>query len=154
MKFDECEVRIKGVILKAGKIFREMKGQEEEKNITKLYIEAAEILGVMPVFGRSTEAAALPALYEKKGSDGKLLVPRKDCEKCGAVAEVVLYPLCRSCKEAENGIYHSSWECLKCKDKIKSKKFYVEWLREMGVEFESGLKVWLGIKTITDLGKE
>ena len=84
--------------------------------------------------------------------NGKFIIPKKDCPECGQKECMNLFPLCATCTDAEGGKYKTKWECFKCNYKIKSEKFLTQWLNEMGVDFQSGMKADMGIKTATDDG--
>ena len=76
----------------------------------------------------------------------------KDCLHCGKKESMVLMALCRRCKDAEHGKYHTMWQCQECKVKDRSEKFFAQWMTELGVEMPTGTKEQLGIKTFTDTG--
>ena len=151
MDFDPCPHKITQVVLRAGKIIRQLKGLPEEKNVTTLYNETAPLLGIIPVQMYSTNANHLPSPAEMKGSDGRFIVPRKDCPQCGA--SMVLSAICPSCKDAEGGKYRSGYKCESCHlvDE-KNEMFFSQRLSSMGIEIPTGPKQALGIKTATDEG--
>jgi hypothetical protein len=152
MVFDPCPHQITQLVLKAGAIFRELKGLPEEKNITALFNETAPLLGIVIAQMNSGMVNHLPSPAEMRDEGGKFVVPRKDCPKCGEKENMVLFPLCTTCVEAEGGKYKSKWECSKCGHKDISEKAFVQWLDEMGIDFKPGMKADMGIKTATDEG--
>lgn len=152
MAFDPCPHQITQLVLKAGAIIRTLKGLPEEKNITILYNETAPILGIAVFQNSSKDVDHLPSPAEMKGDNGKFIVPRKDCSKCGGRITMLLTPLCKSCEDAEGGKYKTAWICQTCPNKEKSEKFLTQWLNELGVEIPEGMKQAMGIKTLTNNG--
>lgn len=141
---DPCKDKIARVVVNAGKIIRELKGLPEEKDLTALYKEAAPLLGIrLEVSPRAVDrrATASRIIEEKK----KLDIPKKDCPSCGEKECMELFDLCRKCQKDIK--WKSMWKCLKCGHKEKSEKAFVHWLEEMGINFKSGMKADLGIKT-------
>jgi|SRR3972149_6907872 len=153
MVFDPCNHKITQIVLKAGVIIRQLKGLPEEKDITIIYNETAPLLGILVVQKNSREADHLPSPAEMKNDKGDFILPRKDCPNCNEKNTVFLVSLCPSCKDSEDGKYHSAWTCQKCGVIMeRSEKFLVKVLTEMGIEIPNGDKKALGIKTITDDG--
>ena len=152
MEFDPCPHQITQVVLKAGILIRQLKGLPEEKDITKLYNETAPLLGIVPQMMSAKTANHLPSPAEMKDDKGKFIIPRKDCPNCGKEEGLLLTPLCKSCKDAEDGRYHTAWICSQCQHKEKSEKFFTQWLNELGVEIPEGAKQNIGIKTLTNEG--
>lgn len=155
MAFDICEHKIRQLAIRAGREIRRVKGLPEEKNVTILFNEVAPLLG-LPAIQLNTKKHGdhLPKPYEMKNNNDKFIIPRKDCPQCGTEASMVLGPLCRSCKDAENGKYHSMWHCQQpqCGFKDKLEKSFASILDELGVDWKSGTKSSMGIKTFTDDG--
>jgi len=151
MSFDPCPHRITQLVLRAGAIIRQLKGLPEEKNVTILYNETAPMLGVAIIPMNSRVTNHLPTPGEIRREDGKFVVPRKECPKCGAT--MVLGPICRSCKDAEEGKYRSGYKCITCQfvDE-KTDEFFSQRLSRMGIEVPDGMKETMGIKTLTDEG--
>jgi hypothetical protein len=157
MAFDVCEHKIRQIIIKAAEELRKVKGLPEEKNITILFNEAAPLFGIAPIsLSSRKDGDHFPAPHEMKDDKGKFIVPRRDCPQCHEKESMVLGPLCRSCEDAQKdeygGPYWTMWQCTKCQFKEKSEKPYVKWLVEFGIDFQSGTKESLGIKTYTDEG--
>jgi hypothetical protein len=151
--FDSCEHRIRQLVIKAAQEIRKAKGLPEEKNISTLFDETAPLLGVAVKQISSIDMPRMPFSYElTDNKTGDFVIPRKDCPKCGEKKSMVLAPICASCKDAEGGKYKSLWECLKCGEKEVSEKAFVQWLDELGIDFKSGMKADMGIKTATDEG--
>ena len=164
--FDVCKHQITQLIIKAGTVFRKMQNLPEEKNITKLYNEAAPLLGMEPIqMNTAMDGDHLPAPHEMRKLDGSFTVPRKDCPQCGKKESMRLIGICRSCADSEGGKFNSMWYCGEqdpnkmlipasgCGAKTdKSPKVYTQVAHELGVEIPTGLKADLGIKTMTDDG--
>jgi len=121
-----------------------------QKNITKLYEMACRDLGVeskiisMP----TSNHLSIPEESVKESIQSKLSAL---CPKCGKKS-FTLYPLCRSCKDAEGGKYKVIFRCYECKFEGKSMEPLVVWLERLGIEFGTQSRKSLGIKTITDGG--
>jgi hypothetical protein len=152
MVFDPCPHQITQVVLRAGAIIRKLKGLPEENNITILYNETAPLLGVAVTQMRSSDADHLPSPSEMKDPGGQFVIPRKDCPECGAKSGMILAPLCQSCKDSDGGKYKTAWTCLSCQYKEVSKKIFSQVLTDLGIEVPQGMKVALGIKTLTNEG--
>jgi hypothetical protein len=153
MVFDPCPHLVTQVVIRAGAIIRELRGLPEEKNITILYNETAPMLGVAPTRMTSREVSKLPAPNETVSpKTNRPIMPKKDCLKCGGEKCVILDPLCRSCTDSNHGEFNTIWTCELCGDKIKSNKFYVQWLNEEVPNWGSAMKQSAGIKTVTDSG--
>ena len=154
MAFDLCQHQIIQLLIKVGQSVRELRGEQEEKNISILHREALEFLKMpLPVQSTSKEADHLPFAYEVTDQGGKFVIPRKDCPQCFQKGSVVLAPLCQSCKEAEGGKYKSIWTCTKCSWKEKMSKAFIRVLEDLGIaSLPEGDKRSLGIKTMTDQG--
>jgi len=121
-----------------------------EKNINKLYEMAAKEMGVEVKIQNTTKANHLPTPQESaKENPHHSLV--QICPECGKKA-YTLRGLCRSCKDAEGGIYRTMFECFECKHKERSKEPMVVWLDRLGIDFKTQSKASLGIKTVTDDG--
>jgi hypothetical protein len=149
----ECQDRITHIVLKAGRLIRQLKGLPEENNITTLYNETAPLLGIPVRTMSSREVNHLPSPAEMVNDKGVFLIPRKDCPNCNEKNTVILVSLCPSCKDSEGGKYHSAWTCQKCGIITeKSEKFLTQVLNEMKIEIPNGRKQDFGIKTITDNG--
>jgi hypothetical protein len=152
-RFDECEHKLRQVVIKAAEEIRKARGLPEEKNITILFNETAPLLGVAIKQISSRDIDHLPIPGEMRDEKGRLLVPRKDCPKCSGV--MVLGPICPSCVDSENGKYHSGYKCEMCQFvDDKNEMFFAERLTSMGVEVPQGIKQAIGIKTLTDKGLE
>jgi hypothetical protein len=157
MAFDLEIHNVKQILIKCGRALREAKGLPSEKNISVLYREASEALGIPLIETTSVDADHLPAPHEMMSPDGnKFVVPRKDCPQCGGKETIVLGPLCASCADAKdeegNIRYHTMWKCLSCDAKDRSEMFFSQWMTELGIEMPTGPKQALGIKTFTDAG--
>jgi len=153
MEFNPCPHQITQIVLRAGKIIRQLKGLPEEKNVTILYGETAPLLGIIVAPMDSRIVNHLPSPAEMKDEKGRFVVPRKECSKCGGI--MVLGPICPSCKDSEDGKYKSGYKCeVKTCEYVddKSEKFFIQRLNEMGVEIPTGPKRVMGIKTLTDEG--
>jgi hypothetical protein len=149
----ECQDRITHIVLKAGRLIRQLKGLPEENNITTLYNETAPLLGIPIQTMSSREVNHLPSPAEMVNDKGEFTIPRKDCPNCNEKNTVILVSLCPSCKDSEGGKYHSAWTCQKCGIITeKSEKFLTQVLNEMKIEIPNGRKQDFGIKTITDNG--
>lgn len=146
---DECREIITKLVIEAGKIIRQLKGLPEEKNITELYKETAPLLGVEPRTGTSRDARTQDGINKVKDKKRAPLMPLQKCPSCSKET-MELKPLCRTCTDAEGGKYKTKWECSECGHKEKSEKFYIQWLKEKGVEWRGGMKKEIGIKTATD----
>jgi len=154
MVFDACDHKIRQLVIRAAEEIRKAKGLPEEKNITVLFNEAAPLLGVIAATLSSRNVSKLPAPHEMVNEAGKLLIPRRDCPKCGGKECMSLYALCTGCTDAEGGKYLTKWECSLCGHKERFGKAFVQWLDEMGIDFQPGMKADMGIKTATDKGLE
>lgn len=165
MAFDPCKHQITQLIIKAGAAFRVLQNLPEENNITKLYNEAAPLLGIEPIQKNTTkDGDHLPAPHEMRKPNGSFVVPRKDCFPCGRKESMMLVALCQSCEDSEQGKYKTMWLCGEkdlngvfipesgCGHKDKSEKFFTQWMTEMGIEIPNGPKKDFGIKTMTDDG--
>jgi hypothetical protein len=153
MPFDPCQHQSTQIILKAGTVIRQLKGLPEERNITVLYNETAPLLGIEPIMLSSRDVNHLPSPSEMKDEEGQLIVPRKDCPKCGG--SMVLGPICPSCIDAEGGKYKSGYKCEGCQFvDDKTHEFFIQRLSRMGVEIPEGMKQAMGIRTLTDQGLE
>jgi len=153
--FDVCDHQIRQIVIRAAQEIRKAKGLLEEKNVTVLFNEAAPLLGVIITSISSKTAFKLPAPHEMiDEKTGKFIIPKKDCPKCGEKECMNLFPLCISCKDAEGGKYKSKWECSKCSHQEISEKAFVQWLDELEIDFQPGMKADMGIKTATDKGLE
>ncbi len=158
MAFDACEHRVRGVVIKTGQLIRQLKGLPEERDVTILFNEAAPLLGIPAIqLSSRQDGNHLPAPHEMKNEKGSFLIPRRDCPQCGRKDGLSLVSLCPSCTDSEGGEYHTMWTCIDqgagCGFKMdKSKKFITQVLSEMGVQFGTGTKESLGIKTYTDEG--
>ncbi len=122
----------------------------EEKNITKLYEMATKELGVEVKILDTVTANHLPTPEEsaKENPNSKLTII---CPKCGEKS-YVLHPICRGCKDSEDGKYKTMFLCYKCKYKEKSEKWLAQWMKELGIELPDGMKRHLGIQTVTNEG--
>lgn len=151
--FDPCDHKVRQIVIKAGREIRKAKGLPEEKDITVLFNETAPLLGIAVQILRSTDASKMPAPHEMKQPDGRPIIPQRACIQCGNQT-MALFPLCSSCSDAEGGKYRTMWKCTHpgCEHKEKSEKFFAKWLDELGIDFKSGTKQSLGIKTVTDEG--
>jgi len=157
MEFDLCKFQVNNVLVKAGKLIRQLKGLPEERDISKLCREAALLLGI-PIeqtLFTSKEASVLPRAQDISNGKNNFYIPRKDCPVCKAEKSLILVSLCPTCKDAEGGKYHSAWRCdnKECMATIdKSEKFITQALKDLGQEVPTGTKEELGIKTLTDEG--
>ena len=154
MAFDSCEHRITQLILRVGELRRKEQGLPPENNITVLYDETMGWLGMVPKRMTSGQVDHLPSPSEITKDDGKFIIPRRACPKCGTAQSLVLVSLCPSCEASEGGKYHSAWRCMTkdCGYMEKSNKFLTQVLTDLGIEFQTGSKKDMGIKTITDDG--
>lgn len=148
---------IRQILITAGQKLRETKGLSAEDDLDKLYHETAIEFGLVNIDEvggrvRTDGVNKLPAPHEMTDEQGNFVIPRKDCPQCGEKASMVLGPLCQSCEDAEGGRYKSMWQCVRCGNKDRSGKFFTQWLNELGVDFRSGSKESLGIKTYTNEG--
>jgi len=156
MAFDLCHHEKTQMVLKAGRIIRQLKGLPEEKNITVLYEETAPLLGIAPERRSSSDSSNLPTPNEMVFADGTPMIPLQKCPKCGKDS-MEIFGLCPTCEDAkgENGEpakYKTKFVCKECSYSERSEKHMVIWLQEMGVDFGNQSKKELGIKTITDDG--
>lgn len=123
-----------------------------EKNITKLYQMACKDLGIDPKTISTSTASHLPTPEESAREN-----PRSKfsiiCPKCNKKSYVI-FGLCKSCKDAENGKYKTMFKCYECKHEEKSTEHMVIWLQRLGIDFGTQSKQSLGIKTITDKGEK
>lgn len=153
----DCRHFITQVVLRAASIIRELKGLPEEKNITTLYNEYAPILGApLGPMSSGTHGSALisrPIPTGMRDKTGKLMLPAKDCPKCGSKQSVFPMSVCSSCEDWKNG-YRSSWSCINagCGYKELFKTPYTTLLDEVAPGWESGFKKDMGIKTLTAEG--
>lgn len=150
MKFDPCEHKIRQIVIKAGKIIRLLKGLPEENNITTIYRETAPLLGLQPIQLSSKIANSLPTIEESAREDPNSPLVQI-CPKCGKKS-YVLHPICKGCKDSEDGKYKTIFQCFECKHEEKSKEPMVVWLDRLGIDFRTQSKKSLGIKTMTDNG--
>jgi hypothetical protein len=161
MEFDACEHKIRQIIIKAGREIRRIKGLPEEKNITVIFNEVADLFGVKKTL-TSRDANHLPSPHEMKNDKGMFIIPRKDCPHCGRKEGLSLKSLCRSCIDSEGGKYNTMYSCeevgpdgkpIGCGFKSdKSEKFMSQIMTELNPDWDGGIKKDLGIKTITDEG--
>jgi len=141
MAFDPKIHQVKLIIIKCGeKLF------PEEKNITELYEKTSALLGIPTIMTHSGEADHLPTLNESLTQKGFHIL----CPQCQSAMEI--FSLCPSCKDSEGGKYHTMVKCEKCSYTEKSEKFMVQVIQDLGMEFTSGTKEELGIRTVTDKG--
>jgi predicted RNA-binding Zn-ribbon protein involved in translation (DUF1610 family) len=141
MAFDANIHQIKMIVIKCGEhLF------PEEKNVTTLYHKTSALLGIDKIETNSLMADKIPNVIESMKAQGKLF----PCPKCGEQLDI--FSLCRSCKEAEDGKYHTKFSCGSCGYFEKSEKFVIDYLNELGIEYKSISKKDLGILTITDKG--
>ncbi len=142
MEFDTCSHQMNQLMIKAGRIFRQLKGMPIERNITVLLNEASALLGVQPRLMDSSMMNKLPSI-----------LPRRNCQKCGGTETVSLKDLCPKCADAEGGKFRSAWLCSQCGEKVKSEKAVSQWIEEFRIDIpEWATKKSLGIQTITDDG--
>ena len=92
----------------------------------------------------STDEVNAPPPIEETG-------PFFTCLVCGA-ERMVIYGLCPTCADSQDGKYSSKLVCLECKMTQVSEKHIAEWYRQFVFDFKGGMKKDLGIKTITDDG--
>ncbi len=151
---DICEQKIRQVAIKAAIEIRKAKGLPEERNITRLYEEVAPLLGLSVLqLTTALNGDHLPAPHEMKNKDGKFVLPGKDCPKCGGKKTVFPTSVCRSCDDWKNG-YRSSWSCIikGCGYKELLTTPFTELLDEVAPGWKGGMKMEMGIKTVTDEG--
>lgn len=153
MSFDEYAHLFKIVMIKAGQEVRRARGLPEEKNISKVYLEMCELVGISPVV---TQVSSVPrpkdgTLFFARPSVQRFKAPSKPCPQCG-METCRLLGLCASCKDAEGGKYRSTWKCAQCGYQEKSPKAITTWLDELGIDFGSQSKKSLGIDIVTDEG--
>ena len=156
MAFDPNVHLMKLLVIRCGNEIRKAKGLPEEKNITVVYNETAELLGIAPVVTTTrTAGSRSPAPHEMVAENGFPLIPKRVCPVCGQET-VELHSICGGCADAEGGKFKTLWKCSvsECSFKEKSGKPLVVWLQEMGIDFGNQTKKSLGIKTITDDGLE
>lgn len=156
MSFDPKIHEVKQILIKCGRALRKAKGLPEELDVTVLYNEASEALGIPLIRTTTGNADHLPSPREMMKPDGMPVIPLRDCPKCGQNS-MQIFGLCPTCKDAkgengEPGKYKTKFMCTECKHEEKSEKHMVIWLQEMGVDFGNQSKKELGIKTITDDG--
>jgi hypothetical protein len=144
MTFDPCPHHIRNLVIKAAKLRRKELGMDIENNITVLYNEMAPLLGIPVVQMNSKTIDHLPSPAEMKNKDGKLLLPAKDCPKCGEKQSVFPMSVCTSCEDWKNG-YRSSWSCIKkgCGYKELLKTPYAALLDEVAPGWGSGFKKYV-----------
>lgn len=156
MVFDPQVHQDRQTLIQVARIRRRLKELPEERNITVLYNEICEILGLPLAEISSKDADHLPAPHEMVMPDAKRFNnPSKICPKCGKTS--FLMDICQSCKDAENGKYRSGY---KCDEKFggcgfiddKTHEFFSQRLSRMGIDIPQGMKQTLGIGTITDQG--
>ena len=150
MAFDPCPHQITQLVIRVGALIRELTGLPPETSITKLYNEAAPLLGIIVVQMNSKTADHLPSPGENPNW------PSKPCPDCGKTA--YLGQICQSCKDAEGG-FKSAYLCDK---RFGGCGLYfdktVEWITQrlsnMGKSdlIQNGTKESLGIGTGTDDG--
>lgn len=148
MAFDPKIHDVKTIIIKCGRLLH-----PEEKNISKLYLETSERLGV-PVIVTHTGMKFDEAQNTITNPGISFQLPTKDCPRCNSEKSMILAPICRTCNDSENGKFKSAWICSKaaCKYRERSEKAFVKWLVDLGVEIPQGEKEKFGIKTLTDDG--
>lgn len=156
MVFDPCPHKITQTVLRAGAVIRALKGLPEEKNITILYRETAQLLGIPILDLSSRDARKYPSIAEMEKEDGSPLVPLQKCPKCEKYS-MEMFGLCPTCEDAkgengEPGKYKTKFVCKECSYSERSEKHMVIWLQEMGVDFGNQTKKELGVRTITDEG--
>ena len=150
MPFDPCEATIRPLVIKAAELLREAKGMPEEKNITILYEEIAPLLG-LSIKRMSTKDIDHPPTFmddAKQNPNSPWVII---CPKCNEKSYVI-HPICRGCKDSENGKYKTMFLCFRCNHKDRSEKPFIKWLNELGIEIPEGMKQRLGIRTVTDEG--
>jgi len=167
MSFDACEHKIRLMIIEFGRALRKVQGLPEENNVTVLYKEVLKAMGIVETPMTSRDINHLPAPHEMKDDQGQFTIPRKDCPQCGRKEGLSLVSICPSCTDSEGGKYHSMWTCIDtdagCGSRFyidtdgvlqvgKSEKFMTQVLNELGINFGTGTKEEMGIKTITDAG--
>jgi hypothetical protein len=141
------------LVIRAGKEIRKAKGLPEEKNISIIFNETAALLGISNIKVKGKEISKLPAPHELTDElTGKFIIPRKDCLECKGEGKMILVSLCKTCEDAAGGLYKTMWRCEACGEKEKSKKFFIQWLHDLKIDFKPGMKIDLGIKTATDQG--
>ena len=158
---------VRQILITAGQRIRELQSLLPEEDLEKLAHDTAIEFGLIDLDSAVQEEMAkvqkgevvskLPAPHEMKDEQGKFIVPRKDCPQCGEKESMILGPLCTTCEDAKGedgkqGFYKSMWQCIKCSNKDKSEKRFVQWLTELGVDFGSGTKESMGIRTYTNNG--
>lgn len=145
MAFDLCEHNIRQIIIKCGKLL-----YPDENDVTVLYQKTCVLLGRRTDLVSSSSVNHLPSPEESAKADplNKLTTI---CPKCGK-RSYVIYGLCKSCKDAENGIYKTMFKCYECQYQVKSKEPIVIWMQRLGIEFGTQSKESLGVRTITDEG--
>lgn len=151
MGFDLCEHKIRDLAIRAAREIRKAKDLPEENNITKLYIEAAELLGLDPgQFDSIKQGNHLPTPEESAMANPNnplVLI----CPNCGKKSYVI-NSICQTCKEAKNGKYRTLLMCYECHHSEKSSKWISQIIEEAGLDLPSGMKQYLGIKILTDEG--
>jgi hypothetical protein len=155
MTFDPCPHHVNNILIQVGRALRKFKGEPAENNLTVLVREAAIFIGRNPAeFILSTrQADHLPSPAEMKTPDGEFLIPSINCPKCGKRA--FLESICQSCEDAENGKYKSGYNCRKETGGCglisdKTGEWITQRLNRMGVDWKTGTKEEIGIKTITE----
>jgi predicted Zn-ribbon and HTH transcriptional regulator len=141
--FDPCDHKIRQLVIRAGKLLRKAKGLPEEKNITIIFEETAPLLGVFIGTMNSAIVDHLPRLEEMKDEQGKLILPAKDCPKCGSKQSVFPMSVCSNCADWKEG-YRSSWSCISrgCGYKELLKTSYATLLDEVAPGWQKFRQQW------------
>lgn len=77
--------------------------------------------------------------------------PFYKCPWCG-LRGLVIYDLCKKCKQSEEGKYKTKLQCIKCGKEELRQDYAVKVMTDLKIDFTPGPKRDLGIKTITDEG--
>ncbi len=134
-QFDPIPHLVNMIIIRCGEKLRRARGQEEERDLTKLYQETATELGLAQI-----QTATIPRkgdpVESTRGPDGSQTNPlvsnkpvtSRKCPKCkGTTFEV--FGVRPSAEESEGGKYLSIFECTACHYSEKSSKPMIEWMR-------------------------
>jgi len=162
-EFDAQYLLVRSILITVGEKLREARGLPPQKDLDLLFKEAAIEFGLETLTPEPAEdqqaVQRLPAPHEMEDENGKFILPRKDCPQCGEKESMTIGPLCHSCKDAQRedgqaGFYKTMWKCQKCDFKDKSTQFFTQILNELKIDFGTGTKESMGIKTFTDEGEK
>lgn len=138
MNFDICSHNLNRLLIIIGK--------EKFPNIkddTEAMMAASLAYGIPFQKQVSSKGNKLPGIEET----GPFFI----CPNCKEKG-LVIYGLCKTCADAEQGKFQAKLVCKLCGHEEKSRKHIVTLFHEFGFDFKNGTKKELGIKTITDDG--